>query len=81
MATRPDPHGYPPRGLRREEAARWVGVSPSKFDELVKNGRISSPKLIDSCVVWDRYRLDVDFDALPDREPKSAAGDDWRAAV
>ena len=28
----------PRRGLRREEAARYVGISPSKFDELVKAG-------------------------------------------
>ena len=26
---------YPPRGLSRDEAARYIGVSPSKFDEMV----------------------------------------------
>jgi hypothetical protein len=56
-------------------------VSTSKFDELVKDGRMPSPKLIDGCVVWDRYQLDDRFDVLPDREPTPAADDEWRAAV
>lgn len=29
---------YAPRGLRREAAADWVGMSPTKFDELLKAG-------------------------------------------
>jgi predicted DNA-binding transcriptional regulator AlpA len=52
------------RGLRRFDAARYVGVSPSKFDELVKDGRMPRPKRLDSCVVWDVRRLDVAFDAI-----------------
>ena len=51
------------RGLRRLDAAHYVGVSPSKFDELVKDGR-PRPKRLDSCVVWDVRRLDVAFDAI-----------------
>jgi hypothetical protein len=30
---------YPPRWMRRIEAARWVGMSPTKFDQLVKDER------------------------------------------
>jgi hypothetical protein len=33
--TAPDTIAYPPRGLSREEAARYVGISPSTFDHLV----------------------------------------------
>lgn len=33
----------PRRGLRREEAARYVGISPTKFDELVTDGRMPEP--------------------------------------
>ena len=68
MTTRPDPYGYPPRGLSREQAARWVGVSPSLFDQMVADGRMPGPKVINSRVVWDRYQLDPAFEALPDKE-------------
>ena len=54
----------PRRGLRRGEAARYVGVSPSKFDALVSDGRMPKPKRIDGCVVWDLRRLDLAWDAL-----------------
>lgn len=57
---------YPPRGLSREEAARYVGVSATKFDALVKDGRMPPPKRIDGRVVWDRRRLDEKFDELDD---------------
>lgn len=43
----------PRRGLSRLEAALYIGVSPSKFDEMVKDGRMCPPKRIDGRVVWD----------------------------
>lgn len=67
MTKAADTPSYAPRGLRREAAANWIGVSASKFDEMVKDGRMPPPKQVDGCVVWDRYRLDVAFEALPDR--------------
>nr|WP_084302103.1 hypothetical protein [Bradyrhizobium sp. WSM2254] len=68
----------PRRGLSREQAADYVGVSPSKFDQMRKDGRIGAPKLIDGRKVWDIHQLDRDFDALPaeggeDREDWSAS--------
>jgi hypothetical protein len=33
----------PRRGLSRDEAAMYVGISPSKFDELLADGRMPSP--------------------------------------
>jgi predicted DNA-binding transcriptional regulator AlpA len=63
---------YAPRGFRREAAADWVGVSASKFDEMVKDGRMPKPKRVDGCVIWDRYRLDAAFEALPDEGACSA---------
>ncbi len=51
--------------MRREAAANWVGMSPTKFDEMVKDGRMPKPKRVDKCVVWDRYALDDAFEALP----------------
>src|SRR6516225_4773854 len=54
-----------PRGLSRVEAAVYVGVSPSLFDAMVKDGRMPQPKRINSRTVWDRRRLDDAFEALP----------------
>lgn len=54
----------PRRGLHRDEAAIYVGVSPSKFDELVKDGRMPRAKKIDARKVWDMRALDLAFDEL-----------------
>jgi len=54
--------------LSRREAAYYVGVSPSFFDILVKDGRMPAPKRAGSRVLWDRVSLDGAFDALPDVE-------------
>lgn len=59
---------YPPRGLSRVQAAAYVGVSPSLFDMMVKDGRMPGPKVINSRTVWDRFALDRAFEALPDRD-------------
>jgi hypothetical protein len=63
---------FAPRGLRRQEAAWYVGVSPSKFDDWVARRLMPPPKKQDGVVVWDRRSLDAAFDALPDssREDK-----------
>lgn len=67
----PRPHSILPRGLHREEAAEYIGVSASKFDELVRDGRMPPPKEIDARRVWDRHRLDAAFEELPDRGEKN----------
>lgn len=59
------PPSLPPRGLCREAAASYIGISPSKFDEMVEDGRMPIPKRIDARKVWDRTALDACFDALP----------------
>lgn len=64
MRASPLPPGSLPRGLRRPEAAAYVGLGETKFDELVKDGRMPRPKRIDGRVVWDRKALDAAFDAL-----------------
>ena len=56
----------PRRGLSRDEAAIYIGVSANKFDELVRDGRMPQPKRIDSRKVWDSHALDLAFDELPD---------------
>jgi predicted DNA-binding transcriptional regulator AlpA len=63
---RPDPIAYPPRGLPRDEAARYVGVGVTKFDAMVSDGRMPRPKRVDGRVIWDRLRIDAAFGDLPD---------------
>lgn len=53
------------RGLSRVEGAAYVGVSPTKFDAMVNDGRMPKPKRIDGRTVWDVRSLDKFFDALP----------------
>lgn len=62
-----DQYAYPPRGMRRPEAARYVGISITKFDQMVSDGRMPKPKRIESIVVWDRVQLDAAFTDLPDQ--------------
>jgi predicted DNA-binding transcriptional regulator AlpA len=62
------PASLAPRGLSRTEAAAYVGVSPSLFDAMVKDGRMPRPKRINSRTVWDRHLLDQAFEALDDNE-------------
>jgi len=66
MSKLQDSLSYAPRGLSREEAARYVGVGMTKFDELVANRRMPKPKRIDGRTVWDRIALDAAFSDLPD---------------
>lgn len=54
-----------PRGLCRVQAAAYVGVSASLFDEMVADGRMPKPKRINSRTVWDVRQLDIAFDAIP----------------
>ncbi len=55
----------PRRGLRRVEAATYIGISDTKFDQLVADGRMPPPKRIDTVVVWDQDELDIAFSSLP----------------
>jgi predicted DNA-binding transcriptional regulator AlpA len=70
------PASLPPRGLRREEAAAYIGVNASKFDEMVADKRMPRPKRIDARRVWDRLKLDEAFAAL-DEEGAHRPGSVW----
>ena len=60
------PTSLPPRGLSRAQAAAYIGISPSLFDEMVRDGRMPEPVRINSRVLWDRLQLDEAFAALSD---------------
>ncbi|MFG1203122.1 hypothetical protein V5F29_12105 [Xanthobacter aminoxidans] len=64
------PLSLPPRGLSRVEAAAYIGVSPSLFDDLVADGRMPRPKLLNARHVWDRLRIDAAFEALPEKRDR-----------
>lgn len=69
------PPSLAPRGLSRLEAAEYVGVGPTLFDEMVKDGRMPRPKPINSRTVWDLRAIDRAFDLLPG--DGDDAGGEW----
>lgn len=71
-----------PRGLSRDLAASYIGVGVTLFDEMVEDGRMPSPKTINSRRVWDRNALDSAFGALPEEGGASATDcdDNWSRA-
>ena len=68
------PPSLAPRGLSRVQAAAYIGVSPSLFDQMVDDGRMPKPVRINARVVWDRIQLDEAFAALSDADK---GGDPW----
>jgi predicted DNA-binding transcriptional regulator AlpA len=70
-----------PRGLRRPDAASYLGISPSQFDKWVVVGTVPSPKKIGGVVLWDRFALDDAMEAIfyPEAEAEMAIWDEVRA--
>lgn len=66
MTGKTDSFSYPPRGMSRDEAARYIGVGTTKFDQMVADRRMPRPKKIDGRVIWDRIALDAAFSDLPE---------------
>lgn len=78
------PLSLPPRGVCRLASAQYVGVSATKFDEMVLAGQMPRPKRVGSRCIWDRMALDVAFDALPGDGSADEAQDapnPWDSAV
>lgn len=46
----------------------YIVISPSLFDEMVKDGRMPRPKRINSRTVWDVRAIVKAFDRLPGRQ-------------
>ncbi|MEO9459889.1 MAG: hypothetical protein ABJE63_02030 [Lentilitoribacter sp.] len=66
----------PVRGLNRTGAADYIGVSTTKFDELVKSQQMPPPIRIGGRVVWDIRELDDCFDALKEANQDQAKFDE-----
>ena len=67
-ATTVLPASLAPRGLKRRWGAAYIGVGPTKWDEMVADGRMPKPKQIDGRKVWDREEIDEAFAALPSED-------------
>ena len=61
MTALTDSLAYALRGLSRYEAARYIGVDATKFDEMVSDGRMPRPKRVDGRVIWDPLRIEAAF--------------------
>lgn len=57
--------GIVPRGLRRVDAARYLGISATHFDKQVRAGIIPASHQMFGVNLWDRAALDALFDGAP----------------
>jgi predicted DNA-binding transcriptional regulator AlpA len=64
--------------LSRAEAAEYIGVGVSLFDQMVTDGRMPKPKLINSRKVWHRDRVDEAFAELPEEGQDEKSRSPWR---
>lgn len=53
-----------PRGLRRTEAAAYLGVSVSLFDDMIHEGVMPKPLRFGGRVFWDRHAIDRALDQM-----------------
>ncbi|MGE8131600.1 hypothetical protein ACQKQD_32035 [Methylobacterium sp. NPDC080182] len=72
----------PRRGLSRIEAARYVGISITTFDKLVREGKMPEPFRIGSRTIYDLRKLDAAFDVLSgsDEIDSFTGWEDWDAS-
>jgi hypothetical protein len=53
--------------LSRVQAAEYMGVGVTKWDEMVLDGRMPQPMIVDGRLVWDRVEIDAAISDLPRR--------------
>ena len=69
--ARLEPIALLPRGLSADEAARYVGLGRTKFEELVRAGKMPRGKTLGGRVIYDRLALDMAFSDLEDERGNS----------
>jgi hypothetical protein len=72
MKARTQERALMPKGLNREAAASYIGVSLPFFDTLDEDGILPPPKVAGPYLLWDRIALDAIDPALL-REPPPRA--------
>jgi hypothetical protein len=65
-------------GLSRAEAAEYIGVGTSLFDQMVADGRMPPAKLINSRKVWMRSKIEKAFAELPDEAEDREPANPWQ---
>jgi hypothetical protein len=65
-------------GLSRAEAAEYIGVGVSLFDQMVADGRMPPAKLINTRKVWMRSKIERAFVELPDEGQDKETVDPWK---
>ena len=61
----------------RQEAAAFIDIGVTKFDELVEAGIMPQPREIGTRKIWVRTELEVAFISLPTNEEEQQ--NDWDA--
>ena len=64
-------------GLSLEEAAAYIGVGRTLFGQMVEDGRMPRPKIVNSRRLWSREDLHRAFARLPEEAQADDAGDPW----
>jgi hypothetical protein len=66
---------YPPRGMRSDGAAVYLGMSEASFFRLIEDKLMPEGMTVRGMKIWDRYDLDTAFDNLKDRKrrPRNSA--------
>jgi|TARA_R100000458_G_C8189069_1_gene183380 predicted DNA-binding transcriptional regulator AlpA len=73
-------NGLWPRGLSREKAAFYVGVSATTFDKLVTKKKMPSSKEVSpGRVIWDIQELDLAIESLPEKSDTYQQKQPWEA--
>ncbi|SFV33275.1 hypothetical protein SAMN05216456_1942 [Devosia crocina] len=70
-----------PRGLNREQAAAYIGISASTFDKLVEAGAMPRPRMAETRKIWDIHEIDRAFDELPHEGASLMAANQAGSAV
>jgi predicted DNA-binding transcriptional regulator AlpA len=72
---------YPPRALRAERAAAYMGMAESTFHKLVAQGVFPPPIKLGGMRLWDRLKLDAAFDNLKTEEEQEAIDAKWKKVL
>jgi len=76
-----DSLAYPPRAMRAERAAAYVGMSTSQFLAMVRNGDMPKPLKVHKMTIWDRLDLDAAIENWKATPDEGADPGTFRAAV
>jgi predicted DNA-binding transcriptional regulator AlpA len=69
---------YPPRALRAERAAAYVGMSKTTFLRLVHDGDMPPGIKIAGMIMWDRLDLDAAIEDWKTKaDPDAGESDSW----